>query len=117
MTIVNLVVPVTGVILIGWLAGYFNYLSRDISDGLIHFAYNIAMPALLFDTLAQENLESLLAWRFLLAFGGGSLICFVGVFLVGAAWAKHPAEQEIGSRTMYALCASMTNTAFVALPI
>jgi malonate transporter len=71
MTILNLVVPVTGVILIGWLAGYFNYVSRDISEGLIHFAYNIAMPALLFDTLARENLEALLAWRFLLAFGGG----------------------------------------------
>jgi malonate transporter len=113
MTIVNLVVPVTGVILIGWLAGYFNYLSRDISEGLIHFAYNIAMPALLFDTLAQENLESLLAWRFLLAFGGGSLICFVVVFLLSAG----RAERDIGSRTMYGLSASMTNTAFVALPI
>jgi malonate transporter len=113
MTIVNLVVPVTGVILIGWLAGYFNYLSRDISDGLVHFAYNIAMPALLFDTLAQENLESLLAWRFLLAFGGGSLICFVIVFLFSAGRAR----RDIGSRTMYGLSASMTNTAFVALPI
>jgi malonate transporter and related proteins len=113
MTIVNLVVPVTGVILIGWLAGYFNYLSRDISDGLVHFAYNIAMPALLFDTLAQENLESLLAWRFLLAFGGGSLICFVIVFLFSTGRAR----RDIGSRTMYGLSASMTNTAFVALPI
>jgi hypothetical protein len=113
MTIVNLVVPVTGVILIGWLAGYFNYLSRDISDGLVHFAYNIAMPALLFDTLAQENLESLLAWRFLLAFGGGSLICFVIVFLFSAGRAR----RDIGCRTMYGLSASMTNTAFVALPI
>ena len=113
MTIVNLVVPVTGVILIGWLAGYFNYLSRDISDGLVHFAYNIAMPALLFDTLAQEDLESLLAWRFLLAFGGGSLICFVIVFLFSAGRAR----RDIGSRTMYGLSASMTNTAFVALPI
>jgi malonate transporter and related proteins len=71
------------------------------------------MPALLFDTLAQENLESLLAWRFLLAFGGGSLICFVAVFFFGAG----RATRDIGSRTMYGLSASMTNTAFVALPI
>jgi malonate transporter len=113
MTVVNLVVPVTGVMLIGWLAGYFNYVSRDISEGLIHFAYNIAMPALLFETLAQENLESLLAWRFLLAFGGGSLICFVIVFLFTAGGTN----RGVGSRTMYGLSASMTNTAFVALPI
>ena len=113
MTIVNLVASVTGVILIGWLAGYFNYLSRDVSEGLIYFAYNIAMPALLFGTLAQENLESLLAWRFLLAFGGGSLICFSAVFL----FASICIGRDIGSRTMYGLSASMTNTAFVALPI
>jgi malonate transporter and related proteins len=113
MSIVNLVVPVTAVILIGWLAGYFNYISRNTSEGLIHFAYNIAMPALLFDTLAKENLEPLLAWRFLLAFGGGSLICFTAVFLFGAGRSK----RDIGSRTMYGLSASMTNTAFVALPI
>ena len=58
------------------------------------------MPALLFDTLAQENLESLLAWRFLLAFGGGSLICFVAVFLFGAGRAtrkdyKRRIEEEL----------------------
>jgi malonate transporter and related proteins len=113
MNVLNLVVPVTGVILIGWLAGYFNYVSRDISEGLIHFAYNIAMPALLFDTLAQENLQSLLAWRFLLAFGGGTLTCFVIVFAISAGRTTH----GVASRTMYGLSASMTNTAFVALPI
>src|ERR1700749_2282895 len=108
MTIVNLVVPVTGVILIGWLAGYFNYLSRDLSEGLIHFAYNIAMPSLLFGTLAQENLESLLAWRFLLAFGGGSLLCFAAVFMFGAG----RGAPGIDRRTMVGMSASMTNTAF-----
>jgi malonate transporter and related proteins len=113
MTILNLVVPVTGVIVIGWLAGYLNYVSRDVSEGLIHFAYNVAMPALLFDTLAQENLESLLAWRFVLAFGGGSLLCFIAVFLFTAGRGEH----GIAGQTMYGLSASMTNTAFVALPI
>jgi len=113
MTIVNLVVPVTGIILVGWLAGYFNYVARNVSEGLIHFAYNIAMPSLLFVTLAQENLESLLAWRFLLAFGGGSLICFAVVFLFGTG----RGDADIGRRTMLGLSAAMTNTAFVALPI
>jgi malonate transporter and related proteins len=113
MTVINLVLPITAVIITGWLAGYFNYVSRQIAEGLIHFAYNIAMPALLFGTLAQENLDSLLAWRFLLAFGGGSLICFVTAFVCSAPVARG----GVPSQTMYGLCASMTNTAFVALPI
>jgi malonate transporter and related proteins len=113
MTVLNLVLPITAVIITGWLAGYFNYISRQIAAGLIHFAYNVAMPALLFGTLANENLDSLLAWRFLLAFGGGSLICFAATFLAGAG----SAHRNVPSRTMYGLSASMTNTAFVALPI
>ena len=113
MTVLNLILPITAVILAGWLAGYFNYIARQAADSLVHFAYNIAMPALLFGTLAQENLDSLLAWRFLLAFGGGSLICFAVVFLASSG---HD-HRNVPSRTMYGLSASMTNTAFVALPI
>lgn len=113
MTVLNLILPITAVIVAGWLAGYFNYIARQVSDGLIHFSYNVAMPALLFGTLAQENLDSLLAWRFLLAFGGGCLICFAAVFLASAG----SAPRNVPSQTMFGLSASMTNTAFVALPI
>jgi len=46
----------------------------------VHFAYNVAMPALLFVTIAQEPARNLLEWRFLLAFGGGSILCFALVY-------------------------------------
>ena len=76
MQIADLILPVFAVILTGWLAGYLGYVARDLSDALIHFAYNVAMPALLIVTIAHEPARSLLAWRFLVAFGGGSLLCF-----------------------------------------
>ncbi|GLS23335.1 transporter [Labrys miyagiensis] len=113
MAVADLILPVFAVILTGWAAGYFGYVSRSLAEALIHFAYNIAMPALLVVTIGQEPARSLLAWRFLMAFGGGSLLCFAAVFLMSGRWAG-PA---MPSRTMYALCASMTNTGFVALPI
>ncbi len=80
MRIADLILPVFAVILTGWIAGYTGYVSRALSDALIHFAYNIAMPALLIVTIAQEPSHSLINWRFLVAFGGGSLICFILVF-------------------------------------
>ena len=113
MTIVNLVVPVTGVILIGWLAGYFNYLSRDISDGLVHFAYNIAMPALLFDTLAQENLiAACVAFSPRLRRRVSDLLCRRIHIQRRTRQARHRKPDDVR-----ALRSSMTNTAFVALPI
>jgi predicted permease len=71
MQVADLILPVFAVIVTGWLAGYLGYVARDLSDALIHFAYNVAMPALLIVTIAHEPARSLLAWRFLVAFGGG----------------------------------------------
>src|SRR6202035_4966392 len=113
MEVVDLVLPVFAVIVTGWLAGQFGYISRSRADGLVHFAYNVAMPALLFVTIAQEPARHLLEWRFLLAFGGGSILCFALVFLtVRTGWGRDRASSAI-----YGMAAAMTNTGFVALPI
>jgi malonate transporter len=111
--IADLILPVFAVIVTGWIVGYTGYLSRALSDALIHFAYNIAMPALLIVTIAQEPGHSLINWRFLVAFGGGSLLCFILVF--GIMSIQVP--RSLANRTMYGMAASMTNTGFVALPV
>jgi malonate transporter and related proteins len=111
--IADLILPVFAVILSGWIVGYTGYLSRALSDALIHFAYNIAMPALLIVTIAQEPARSLINWRFLVAFGGGCVLCFLLVFAILSILGSH----SVASRTMYGITASMTNTGFVALPV
>jgi hypothetical protein len=113
MQVADLVLPVFAVIVTGWLAGWLGYISRSLADGLVHFAYNVAMPALLFVTIAQEPARNLLEWRFLFAFGGGSLLCFALVFAaVRVGWGR-----DVASSTMYGIAAAMTNTGFVALPV
>jgi hypothetical protein len=104
---------VFAVIVTGWLAGALGYLARDLSDALIHFAYNVAMPALLIVTIAHEPARSLLAGRFLIAFGGGSLLCFAIVFGSLRVFGGQP----LASAAMQGWAASMTNTGFVALPV
>jgi malonate transporter len=47
MEVADLVLPVFAVIVTGWLAGWLGYISRSLANGLVHFAYNVAMPALL----------------------------------------------------------------------
>jgi malonate transporter and related proteins len=111
--IADLILPVFAVIVTGWIVGYTGYLSRTLSDALIHFAYNIAMPALLVVTIAQEPGHALINWRFLVAFGGGSLLCFILVFGIMSI----RTSRSLASRTMHGMAASMTNTGFVALPV
>jgi hypothetical protein len=71
------------------------------------------MPALLIVTIAQEPGHSLINWRFLVAFGGGSVLCFILVFGVMSVHGS----RSLASRTMHGMAASMTNTGFVALPV
>jgi malonate transporter and related proteins len=111
--IAALILPVFAVILTGWIVAVTGYLSRALSDALIHFAYNVAMPALLIVTIAQEPAHSLINWRFLIAFGGGSLLCFILVFGIMSI----QGSRSLASRTMRGMAASMTNTGFVALPV
>jgi malonate transporter len=113
MRIAELILPVFAVMLTGWIVGSTGYLPRALSEALIRFAYNIAMPALLIVTIAQEPSHSLINWRFLVAFGGGSLLCFILVFSLISICLSH----DLASRTMYGMAASMTNTGFVALPV
>src|SRR6202046_677203 len=113
MRIAELILPVFAVIVTGWIVAYTGYLSRALSDGLIHFAYNIAMPALLIVTIAQEPSHSLINARVLVAFGGGSLLCFLLVFCIMSI----RVSPSHASRTMHGMAASMTNTGFVALPV
>jgi predicted permease len=113
MEIADLVLPVFAVIVTGWVLGAVGYVPRALAEALIQFAYRVAMPALLFVTIGQEPVRALFAWRFLLAFGGGSLLCFALVF---AAMCARPGGSLAGS-AMYGIAASMTNTGFVALPV
>lgn len=113
MSIPNLILPVFAVIATGWVAGATGYLPRTLAGHIVNFAYNVAMPALVFLTIAQSSVDALANWRFLLAFGGGSISCFAAVMLL----TRLTARRRLGSSAMIGAAASMTNTGFVALPI
>ena len=113
MTIAVLVLPVFAVILSGWIAGASGYLPRALAGPLVQFAYNVAMPALVFLTIAGERLDALLEWGFIAAFGGGSLLCFGAVYAATRIWTRRSA----GASALIGASAAMTNTGFVALPV
>jgi predicted permease len=113
MHLAGTILPIFAIILTGWVAGASGYMPRALAAPLMRFAYYAAMPSLVFLTIADESLHSLLDWRFLAAFGGGSMICFVAVMMFARmAWGAGVAKSGI-----LAAAVSMTNTGFVALPI
>src|ERR1700761_645607 len=105
MHLVGTIFPIFAIVVAGWLAGVTGYVPRALGGSLTRFAYYVAMPALVFLTISDERLHALLDWRFLAAFGGGSLICFVVVMAI----ARLRGGATLGSGTMLGAAASMTN--------
>ncbi|SAK80342.1 auxin efflux carrier [Caballeronia hypogeia] len=113
MHLAGMILPIFAIILTGWAARVSGYMPHALAPSLMRFAYYVAMPALVFLTIAEESLHSLLEWRFLAAFGGGSLLCFAAVLFFG----RTVRGASLASSAMLAAAVSMTNTGFVALPI
>jgi len=113
MHLAGTLLPIFAIILVGWLAGASGYVARELAGPLMRFAYYVAMPALVFLTIADETLHSLLDWRFVAAFGGGSMFCFAAVLM----FERIALKASLRTGAMLAAAVAMTNTGFVALPI
>src|SRR5436305_9917783 len=113
MQILDLILPTFAIILTGWLVARWRILPSAAAESLIQFAYYVAMPALLFVTIAKERPGALLEWRFIASFGGGSLLVFLVVFI--AVWPR--VQRDPASSAVWGMAAAMTNTGFIALPI
>jgi malonate transporter and related proteins len=81
--VVHLIFPVFAVIVTGYVFARFGVLPETVSAALVQFVYYVAIPALLFVIIAQQEIDSLLDWPFIIAFGGAvsavSLLIFLGV--------------------------------------
>jgi malonate transporter and related proteins len=81
--VVDVVLPVFGLILVGYLAGRFRLLGQESSEALNKFVYFFALPALLFVGMARVPAHDVLNLPFLAAFMGGIVIVFVLAVVVG----------------------------------
>lgn len=113
MDILALILPVFGVVILGFVCVKTGVVPESIAGPLVQFVYHICLPALMFHIVAGDSIEAILNWKFWTAFGGGLLLVLGAVALIGWRWlGGTPAERAILS-----FSAVQTNSGFVALPI
>ena len=113
MDILALILPVFGVVVLGYISVKAGVIPATIAGPLVQFVYHICLPALMFHIVAGDPIKSLLNWPFWIAFGGGSLLVLGLVALFGRRWLG----DTFAERAILAFTAVQTNTGFVALPI
>ena len=109
----TVVLPLFGILLLGYLSGRFGLMGRDASDVLGKFVFLVAFPAMIFHSLWQMPLAEFFHWPFLGALGGGMALTYLGAMLFARRFFP-------GSRTalgFHGLTAMFSSTGYIGLPI
>ncbi|MBP0614955.1 AEC family transporter [Jiella mangrovi] len=111
-TILAIIVPIFSLIALGYAAARTGLLSAAVGEGLARFVFVIAVPALLFRTLATMsfgNANPLVLW---LAYFGGVAIAWT----LGTLAIRKIAGADHRTGVIAGISSSFANTVFVAIP-
>lgn len=109
---VDIILPVFGLVALGYVAGKAGWISQAGIEGLSTFVFNFAIPVLLFRSIAIAELPAAMPWAFLLAYYGTTLALFGVTMLAGRLFSLAGAEPAI-----FGMSASYSNVVLLGIPI
>jgi predicted permease len=113
LAILTITLPIFLLIGLGYVCAWRGLLTLDEVRGMGRFVITIALPALLFRTLVQQQLRDVLEWRYPLVYASGSLIMLFG----GFAYARVVHKLGITSATLRGFGMSVSNNGFIGFPM
>lgn len=105
--------PIYITIALGFITTRLGLFSLADMRVLGKFVINLALPALLFNALAQRSLGEILNGPYLLVYALGSLLTLG----LGWLWARRVARQDGTTSAYYAMGMACSNSGFVGYPI
>lgn len=97
----------------GYLATRMGVFSKPDLRVLGKFVLNFALPALLFNAIAQRPLRDVMHVDYLLAYGIGSLTVLAGGYL----WARYVNHSVPSYRAYFAMGMSCSNSGYMGYPV
>ena len=108
--ILDIIVPVFGTVLVGWLIGRTKLLSPEGLRGLTNVTFYALFPALLFRSMSSVRLQAL-SFDILFVFFGASLLLYVASMALARAMGM-----RLGEGTVFALSAVFSNGVGIGIP-
>jgi malonate transporter and related proteins len=110
--VINAALPVFALILTGYVCARRRILGTAATTSLNDFVVWLALPALLFQAMAQITWQQIDHPGFIAAFGGGMLATFVLCFVL-----ERRRGQRLADRSIEGLDAAYANTGFMGIPL
>ncbi|MSR15950.1 MAG: AEC family transporter [Gammaproteobacteria bacterium] len=111
--VLAVIAPVFGAVGLGFVLLRAGIFDSGTSDGLAKFVYYVAIPALLFRSLARADLPDTLPWDLLIAFYVPSFAMFLG----GALVARYRLGWDRASMGVAGMGACYSNMVMLGLPL
>jgi malonate transporter and related proteins len=111
-SVLTTILPVFGLIALGYICARTNFIGAAAGQGLSQVVFNLAMPALLFRTVAVIDQQSLSPWPLWAALFGGIAVVWVATTILTQTTsliAAVPASASMG--------AAFGNLAMLGLPL
>jgi hypothetical protein len=113
MIVLQAIFPVFAIALIGYLAAHFKLLDQRDVDGIARFVFIVAIPVLLFHTMAHIALPDAVNWAFMGAYYGVALAVFgAGMAVNRFVFKGGPTDQAI-----FGVGSAYSNTVLVGIPV
>lgn len=112
--LINVVLPVFGIILTGYLAGRFEALGPESAAALNRFVFYFALPCALFIFTARAPSDKIFNWPFIGAIVSGALLTLLVALIVGRLWFHH---HDVATLSMVGLTAGWGNYGYMGLPL
>jgi malonate transporter and related proteins len=113
LDLLMIVLPVFGLIAIGYLARRTGFVSERAGEGLSEFVFSLSLPCLIFSTLVRAKIPDVQPWGYWISY-------FVGVGVVWAL-AMGLSRRVFGLKGVSAVVAGFSagqaNTVFVGVPM
>lgn len=111
--VLNVALPVFGIILCGYLAGRTKLLGATSSEALNAFVYWFALPPLIFIGMAQTPVDRILNGPFILAVSIG----IVGTGIVVLLGSRYLFGNRGPANGLHAMAALFSNTGYMGIPL
>ncbi|WP_313054999.1 AEC family transporter [Pseudomonas lopnurensis] len=109
MVVVQAILPIFGLIMLGYLLGWRRWLTGEGVAGLANVTFRLFMPAVLFTGIARAELSDGMSSMLLLAYFGPVLLVFGLVNLI--------AHRVRGRATPLGLTAAYSNNVLIGIPL
>lgn len=112
-TVLPTVIPVFGLIALGYLAGWSGYLSEAGVKGLPEFVFRIAMPVMLFRTIGQAQMPDAAPGMILAMFFGAAVITWALASILTGLVLRRPQADA----ATFGMASTFSNSVMMGLPI